>query len=56
MRPDRIVVGTESDRASELLRELYEPFSRTRDKLIFMSARDAEMTKYAANAMSRFPL
>ncbi|MDC0379772.1 UDP-glucose/GDP-mannose dehydrogenase family protein [Litorivicinus sp.] len=51
MRPDRVVVGTDSDRAREVLNELYEPFSRTRDKLIFMGVRDAEMTKYAANAM-----
>ena len=51
MRPDRVVVGTDSDRARDILSELYEPFSRTRDKLIFMGVRDAEMTKYAANAM-----
>ena len=51
MRPDRVVVGTKSDRARDVLGELYEPFSRTRDKLIFMGVRDAEMTKYAANAM-----
>ena len=51
MRPDRVVVGTDSDRAREVLKELYEPFSRTRDKLMFMGVRDAEMTKYAANAM-----
>ncbi|HAN80050.1 MAG TPA: UDP-glucose 6-dehydrogenase [Gammaproteobacteria bacterium] len=51
MRPDRVVVGTESERARNILDELYEPFSRTRDKLIFMGLRDAEMTKYAANAM-----
>ncbi|MDB2411970.1 UDP-glucose/GDP-mannose dehydrogenase family protein [Litoricolaceae bacterium] len=51
MRPDRVVVGTDSDRAREVLSELYEPFSRTRDKLMFMGVRDAEMTKYAANAM-----
>jgi UDPglucose 6-dehydrogenase len=51
MRPDRVVVGTDSDRAREVLNELYEPFSRTRDKLMFMGVRDAEMTKYAANAM-----
>ncbi len=51
MRPDRVVVGTDSDRARAVLSELYEPFSRTRDKLIFMGVRDAEMTKYAANAM-----
>lgn len=51
MRPDRIIVGTDSDRARTILSELYEPFSRTRDKLMFMGIRDAEMTKYAANAM-----
>ncbi len=51
MRPDRVVVGTKSARARDVLNELYEPFSRTRDKLIFMGVRDAEMTKYAANAM-----
>src|SRR5210317_90806 len=51
MRPDRVVVGTDSERARGVLNELYEPFSRTRDKLMFMGVRDAEMTKYAANAM-----
>ena len=51
MRPDRVVVGTDSERARSVLRELYEPFSRTREKLMFMGVRDAEMTKYAANAM-----
>lgn len=51
MRPDRVVVGSDSDRAREVLNELYEPFSRTRDKLMIMGVRDAEMTKYAANAM-----
>lgn len=51
MRPDRVVVGTDSERARDVLNELYEPFSRTRDKLMFMGIRDAEMTKYAANAM-----
>ena len=45
MRPDRVVVGTDSDRARDVLSELYEPFSRTRDKLMFMGVRDAEMTK-----------
>ncbi len=51
MRPDRIVVGTDSEKAKELMVELYAPFCRTRDKLQFMGVRDAEMTKYAANAM-----
>ena len=51
MRPDRVIIGTDSERARVVLRELYEPFSRTREKLMFMGIRDAEMTKYAANAM-----
>ncbi len=51
MRPDRVIVGTDSERARSVLHELYEPFGRTRDKLMFMGVRDAEMTKYAANAM-----
>lgn len=51
MRPDRIVLGTDSERARELLRELYAPFMRTHERVIFMGVRDAELTKYAANAM-----
>ncbi len=51
MKPDRVVVGTESDRAAELLRTLYEPFTRNRDRMIVMDVRSAELTKYAANAM-----
>ncbi len=51
MRPDRIVVGTESDKASEIMKKLYKPFSRNHDKLILMGIRDAEMTKYAANSL-----
>jgi UDPglucose 6-dehydrogenase len=51
MRPDRIVVGTTSPEAEELLREVYAPFSRNHDKLIVMDVRSAELTKYAANAM-----
>jgi UDPglucose 6-dehydrogenase len=51
MKPDRIIVGTESARAAELLRQLYEPFSRSHDKLIVMDVRSAELTKYAANVM-----
>ena len=50
MRPDRVVVGTDSDRAREVLNELYEPFSRTRDKLMFMGVRDAEMTLSSVKA------
>ena len=51
MKPDRIIVGTDSPRAAELLRQLYEPFSRSHDKLIVMDVRSAELTKYAANVM-----
>jgi len=51
MRPDRVVVGTDSDRATELLRLLYEPFTHNRDRMIVMDVRSAELTKYAANAM-----
>ncbi|MDX1754838.1 MAG: UDP-glucose/GDP-mannose dehydrogenase family protein [Marinobacter sp.] len=51
MKPDRIVVGTDSQRAQELLREVYYPFNRNHDRMIFMDVRSAELTKYAANAM-----
>jgi UDPglucose 6-dehydrogenase len=51
MKPDRVVVGTDSARATELLRTLYDPFTRNRDRIIFMDIRSAELTKYAANAM-----
>ena len=50
-RPDRIIIGAESDKAKRLMTELYKPFSRNFDKLIFMGIRDAELTKYATNAM-----
>jgi len=51
MKPDRVVIGTDSARATELLRSLYEPFTRNRDRMIVMDVRSAELTKYAANAM-----
>ena len=51
MKPDRIIVGTNSERAEKLLRELYAPFNRSHDRMIFMDIRSAELTKYAANAM-----
>ena len=51
MKPDRIVVGTDNPRTTELLRTLYEPFNRSRDRMISMDIRSAELTKYAANAM-----
>jgi UDPglucose 6-dehydrogenase len=51
MRPDRIVVGTDDARASELMRALYAPFQRNHERLIVMDIKSAELTKYAANAM-----
>ena len=51
VKPDRVVIGTESERARELMGELYAPFCRQRDRILFMDTRSAEMTKYAANAM-----
>ena len=51
MKPDRVVVGTDNPRSTELVRALYEPFTRNHDRLIVMDIRSAELTKYAANAM-----
>jgi UDPglucose 6-dehydrogenase len=51
MKPDRVIIGTASPRAIELLRSLYEPFTRSRDRMIVMDVRSAELSKYAANAM-----
>jgi UDPglucose 6-dehydrogenase len=51
MRPDRIIVGAEDERAIALLRQLYAPFQRSHERLILMSVRSAELTKYAANSM-----
>ena len=51
MKPDRVVVGTDSAAAADKMRELYTPFARTRDKFMRMSVRSAEMTKYAANCL-----
>ena len=51
MRPDRIVVGAEDERAIDLLREIYLPFNRTNNRLVLMDIRSAELTKYAANCM-----
>src|SRR6185437_6110908 len=51
MRPDRIVVGTDNPRTTELIRALYEPFTRQHERLVVMDIRSAELTKYAANAM-----
>ena len=51
MKPDRVVIGTENPETAEVMRKLYSPFARSHDKVIVMSVRSAEMTKYAANAM-----
>lgn len=51
MKPDRIVIGTDSERATQLLRQLYAPFQRNHDRLTVMDVKSAELTKYAANAM-----
>jgi len=51
MKPDRIVIGADSNGAIEVMRELYAPFTRSHDRFISMDIRSAEMTKYAANAM-----
>jgi UDPglucose 6-dehydrogenase len=50
-RPDRIILGSINTKAIQVLRTLYEPFSRNHEKIIVMSPRSAELTKYAANAM-----
>ena len=51
MKPDRVVIGTDDERATHLMRALYSPFLRNRDRLLVMDRRSAELTKYAANAM-----
>ena len=51
MKPDRVIIGSDSEAAIELMRDLYQPFARSRDKFISMQVRSAEMTKYAANCM-----
>ena len=50
MKPDRVVVGTSSEKARKVMEELYKPFVRQGNPLIFMDERSAELTKYAANA------
>ncbi len=51
MKPDRIVIGADDNRAIELMRQLFAPFQRSHERLIVMDVRSAELTKYAANAM-----
>ena len=50
MKPDRIIIGTNNPRTTELMREMYAPFNRSHDRVISMDIRSAELTKYAANA------
>ena len=51
MKPDRVVVGSNNEHATQIMKQLYAPFFRTNDRMIVMDVRSAEMTKYAANAM-----
>ncbi|MDX2480928.1 MAG: UDP-glucose/GDP-mannose dehydrogenase family protein [Desulfuromusa sp.] len=51
MKPDRIIIGSDSEKACDQMRQLYAPFNRNHERTIFMGIRDAEMTKYAANSM-----
>jgi UDPglucose 6-dehydrogenase len=50
-KPDRIIIGTENPRTAELMRELYTPFNRSRDRVVAMDIRSAELTKFAASAL-----
>ena len=49
--PDRVIIGSNSDKASEIMKEIYLPYFRTGNRMIFMDVKSAEMTKYAANAI-----
>jgi UDPglucose 6-dehydrogenase len=51
MKPDRIIIGTDSEHAREVMADLYAPFNRTSNRMVFMDPRSAEMTKYVSNAM-----
>jgi UDPglucose 6-dehydrogenase len=51
MKPDRVIIGAQSDFARSIMADLYAPFTRSGNRIIFMDVRSAEMTKYAANAM-----
>src|SRR5690606_17008524 len=51
MKPERVVIGTESEKAAELMTQLYEPFVRSGNPILVMDERSAEMTKYAANSL-----
>ncbi|MGM0608076.1 MAG: UDP-glucose dehydrogenase family protein [Candidatus Muiribacteriota bacterium] len=51
LKPERVIVGSDSEEAKELLHELYEPFTRRKERFIYMDLKSAELTKYAANSM-----
>ncbi|MDO8705500.1 MAG: UDP-glucose/GDP-mannose dehydrogenase family protein [Sulfuricaulis sp.] len=51
MRPDRVIIGTDSEAVRKVMRDIYLPFMRNHERLLFMGVRDAEMSKYAGNAM-----
>ena len=51
MKPDRIIVGTDDERAAQLMRALYAPLQRNHERMLIMDVKSAELTKYAANAM-----
>ncbi|HFB66338.1 MAG TPA: UDP-glucose/GDP-mannose dehydrogenase family protein [Aeromonadales bacterium] len=51
MKPDRIIIGTDNEKAEKVIKELYAPFNRNHDRIIFMDVRSAELTKYAANSL-----
>ncbi len=51
MRPDRVIIGADTDRAKKIMQDLYIPFMTSHERIISMGVRDAEMTKYASNAM-----
>lgn len=51
MKPDRIIIGSDNPRTTELMRELYSPFNHNRDRIVAMDIKSAELTKYAANAL-----
>ncbi|WP_434634361.1 UDP-glucose dehydrogenase family protein [Chromobacterium sp. CV08] len=51
MRPDRVVIGVDDERAADIMRRLYKPFQRNHERVLLMDVRSAELSKYAANAM-----
>lgn len=50
MKPDRVIIGVENERAKNIMTELYAPFVRSGNPVIYMDLRSAELTKYAANS------